>query len=195
MEPLILASGSPRRAQLLKFYGVPFEVIPSEADEAGVIGSGRERVLELALRKGREVARRYPGRYVLAADTLVCLDSEIMGKPRDKADAARMLRSLSDREHEVCTGVCLILPDGREIADVDATRVRFLHWSDEDIQRYIATGEPMDKAGAYGMQGLAGIMVSGIQGSPTGVIGLPLGLVTELFRKGGIEFWPESIGG
>ena len=190
MEPLILASQSPRRSQLLSFYGIPFEVIPSLAEENDVTGPGDERVLELARRKAREVARRFPGRHVLAADTLVCIGERILGKPRDEKEAADMLRLLSGNTHSVYTGVCLIHEGGGEFCGVDHTAVTFRAWSDGDIARYVASGEPMDKAGAYGIQGAAGIMVESIQGSPTNVIGLPLGLVTELFQKAGLKYWP-----
>ena len=189
MEPIILASQSPRRRELLSHYGIPFVVDPSEADEEHVDGSGAERVQKLAYAKCREVASRHPGRMVLAADTLVCVDDEILGKPKDEEDAARMLRLLSGRAHEVHTGVCLQLPDGRQLCGVDTAKVYFMTLSQENIRRYIATGEPMDKAGGYGIQGRAGIFVSHIEGSPSNVIGLPLGLLTRFFEEAGVTFF------
>lgn len=186
-EPIILASQSPRRRELLALYGIPFEVAPSMADEEHAFGTGAQRVCELARRKGAEVAERHPGRMVLSADTLVCVDDEIMGKPKDEADAERMLRLLSGRAHEVHTGLCLICPDGRELLGVDTTRVHFTFLTDEMIRRYIATGEPMDKAGAYAIQGVAGVFVSRIEGSPSNVIGLPLGLLTRFFTEAGVD--------
>ena len=111
-QPLVLASASPRRLELVSLLGIPFEVIPSRAEENDVTGSGKERVRVLARRKGEEVAARLPGRTVLAADTLVCVENEVLGKPVDEADAARMIRLLSGRSHWVYTGVCLLLPDG-----------------------------------------------------------------------------------
>ena len=191
METIILASQSPRRRELMSLYGVPFEVDPSQADEEHVDGTGAERVKKLAQLKCAEVAQRHPGQYVLAADTLVCVEDEILGKPKDEADAHRMLRMLSARAHEVHTGVCLRLPDGRELCGVDTARVHFMELTDEMIRRYIATGEPMDKAGAYGIQGIAGIFISHIEGSPSNVIGLPLGLLTRFFAQAGVEMLPS----
>ena len=192
MEPIILASQSPRRRELLAYYGIPFVVEPSLADEDHVEGTGAERVKKLAQAKCAEVALRHPNRYVLAADTLVCVDDEILGKPKDEEDAHRMLRLLSGRAHEVHTGVCLMLPDGREWTGVDTAQVHFMELSDEMIHRYIATGEPMDKAGAYGIQSTAGIFISHIEGSPSNVIGLPLGLVTRFFMEAGIDILPRT---
>ena len=191
MEPVILASQSPRRRELLSLYGIPFEVIPSEADEENVQGTGAERVKKLAQAKCAEIAGRFPGRIVLAADTLVCVGDEVLGKPRDNEDAARMLHMLSGCSNEVHTGVCLRLPDGREFLDVDTARVYFMDMTEQDIRRYIATGEPRDKAGAYAIQGMAGVFISHIEGSPSNVIGLPLGLVTRFFREAGITFFNE----
>lgn len=189
MEPIILASQSPRRRELISLYGIPFVVDPSQADEDHVEGTGAERVQKLAQLKCAEVAARYPGRMVLAADTLVCVDDEILGKPKDEEDAARMLRLLSGRAHEVHTGMCLRLPDGSELRGVDTAKVYFMALTEENIRRYIATGEPMDKAGAYGIQGRAGVFVSHIEGSPSNVIGLPLGLLTRFFAEAGIDFF------
>lgn len=189
MEPIILASQSPRRRELLGLYGIPFVVDPSQADEEHVQGTGAQRVQKLAQLKCAEVAARHPGRMVLAADTLVCVDDEILGKPKDEQDASRMLHLLSGRAHEVHTGVCLRLPDGRELCGVDTTRVFFLPLSEQSIRRYIATGESMDKAGAYGIQGRAGIFVSHIEGSPSNAIGLPLGLLTRFLTQAGVDFF------
>ena len=192
MEPIILASQSPRRRELLALYGIPFEVDPSMADEDNVEGTGAERVRRLAQAKCAEVAARHPGRMVLAADTLVCVDDEILGKPKDDDDAARMLRLLSGRYNEVHTGVCMRLPDGRELCGVDTARVCFLELSEEDIRSYLATGEHRDKAGAYAIQGRAGVFITQIEGSPSNVIGLPLGLVTGFFREAGLPFFGQQ---
>lgn len=189
MEPIILASQSPRRRELLSLYGVPFQVEPSMADEEHVTGTGAERVCKLAKAKCAEVAARHPGRMVLAADTLVCVDDEIMGKPKNDRHAARMLRLLSGRTHQVYTGACLRCPDGRELCQAETTQVTFLPLTDADIARYVATGEPRDKAGAYAIQGMAGVFVSHIEGSPSNVIGLPLGLVTRFFKQANVAFW------
>ena len=189
MQPIILASQSPRRRELLGLYGIPFVVDPSQADEEHVQGTGAQRVQKLAQLKCAEVAARHPGRMVLAADTLVCVDDEILGKPKDEQDASRMLHLLSGRAHEVHTGVCLRLPDGRELCGVETTRVFFLPLSEQSIRRYIATGESMDKAGAYGIQGRAGIFVSHIEGSPSNAIALPLGLLTRFLTQAGVDFF------
>lgn len=192
VEPIILASQSPRRRELLSLYGVPFVVEPSQADEEHVEGTGAERVLALSRLKMREVAQRHPGRMVLAADTLVCVDDEILGKPKDEADAARMLRLLSGRAHEVHTGLSLLCADGRELCGVETTQVHFMPMTDEEIRRYVAPGEPMDKAGAYAIQGAAGLFISRIEGSPSNVIGLPLALLTRFFREAGVQALPDA---
>lgn len=193
MEPIILASQSPRRRELLSLYGLPFVVDPSQADEDHVTGSGAERVKALAQFKCREVAQRHPQSMVLAADTLVCVDDEILGKPKDEQDARRMLRLLSGRSHQVHTGLCLQLPDGRELLGVDTAQVHFMNLSDEMIARYVATGEPMDKAGSYAIQGMAGVFITQIEGSPSNVIGLPLGLLTQFLMEAGVSFFPLNI--
>ena len=188
MEPIILASQSPRRRELFSLYRLPFEVDPSGADEEHVTGSGAERVRELARRKAVEVAARRPGRMVLAADTLVCVKDLILGKPKDETDAMRMLSLLSGTWHEVHTGLCLIAPDGFMQLETDTTRVRFLPLDGDLIRRYVSTGEPMDKAGAYAIQGLAGTFVSRIEGSPSNVVGLPLGLLSQFLQRAGVPF-------
>ena len=180
--PVILASASPRRQELLGYYGIPFEVVPSGAEEDAT-GSGEEQVRQLARRKCEDVAARYPDRLVLAADTLVCADDAVLGKPADEEDALRMLKLLSGREHQVHTGICLRCPDGQYIERVATTKVTFLPVGEELLRRYIATGEPMDKAGAYAIQGRAGAFIASIEGSPTNVIGLPLEVLTEVFQQ------------
>ena len=184
-QPLVLASASSRRLELLSLLGVPFEVIPSQAEENDVSGSGRERVRVLARRKGEEVFARLPGRAVLAADTLVCVENEVLGKPADEADAARMIRLLSGKSHWVYTGVCLLLPDGSVREEGCGTEVCFAELEEEEILRYAASGEPLDKAGAYAVQGRAGAFVRSIHGSPTNVIGLPLETVARMLREAG----------
>jgi len=182
---LILASGSPRRRELLAYFGLPFAIVPSDAEEIA-LGSGLERVAALARLKGAEVARRYPALPVLSADTLVCVDDLVLGKPTDAKDAQRMLRLLSGRWHSVYTGVCLRTPDGQVREKVDTTRVKFRALNAAEISRYVETGEPMDKAGAYAMQEIGGIFVERIDGSPTNVIGLPLAAVASLLQAAGL---------
>jgi septum formation protein len=187
---LILASGSPRRRELLAYLGIPFAVVPSEAEE-NASGSGLERVAALARLKGAEVFAQYPYLPVLSADTLVCADDLILGKPADAADAQRMLGMLSGRWHSVYTGVCLHMPGGAVHERVETTRVKFRRMAPEEIIRYVQTGEPMDKAGAYGMQGVGGIFVERIEGSPTNVIGLPLSAAAALLAAAGIAWEVE----
>ncbi len=183
---LILASQSPRRRELLSLTGIPFEVDAPEVDETCTLGA-RDAVLELSRRKALAAAARHPGKVILASDTLVAVDDVPLGKPADEADAFRMLRSLSGRWHQVYTGVCVISAAGDVYAEVDATDVRFGPMSDEAIRAYIATGEPMDKAGAYALQGIAGLWIEEIRGSHTNVIGLPLTLTRKLLENCGLH--------
>lgn len=183
---LVLASASPRRRDLLRAAGWVFTVAPSGVDESfdrAAFGSGAEIALELARRKARAVAEKHPAALVLGADTLVVTaDDEILGTPRDRADGARMLRLLSARWHQVHTAVVL-QRESETYAAVDTARVRFRALSEEDIARYLETGEADDKAGAYGYQGVGRELVSEIQGDPQTVIGLPLRLVREGWER------------
>jgi septum formation protein len=184
---LILASASPRRADLLTAAGFAFDVMPIEIDER-VLAAERptDYVVRLARAKAREVARRNPGRPVLGADTAVVVDDRILGKPADAAEAGEMLRMLSGRSHDVLTGVAVCL-DRREACDVACTRVRFLHLSDAEIAWYVASGEPFDKAGAYAVQGLASRFVEGINGSYSNVVGLPVATVYRALKQIGVS--------
>lgn len=172
--PLLLASASPRRAELLRTAGIPFVCEPSRAGELPVGSRPPEALaVENARRKASEVSARFPGRLTLGADTVVVLDGHTLGKPSDRDDAARMLRALSGRTHEVMTGVCLT--DGKTVrTDLCVTRVRFRELDGDRIARYVATGECDDKAGAYGIQGRGGLLVEGIEGDYFNVVGLPL---------------------
>jgi septum formation protein len=182
---LILASASPRRQELLKAAGVPLEVIPSNADEKFSAGETPERhVLRLAREKAGEVAKTYPDRWILGADTVVIIDSQVLGKPRDAKEAEKMLCLLSGREHRVTTGYCLLHLTGGERKEGHVTsRVRFKPLSPEEIQWYISTQEPFDKAGAYAIQGKGAFMIKKISGSYTNVVGLPLCEVIEALRE------------
>jgi septum formation protein len=175
---LILASKSPRRAELLSAAGIEFEIRAADIDETPRPGeSPRDYVLRIA----EEKARAIDGELVLAADTTVVLGGEIMGKPADAADAARMLRALSGRHHEVLTAIALKRSDQLE-TDLASTAVWFAPLSEEEIAGYVASGEPMDKAGAYGIQGLASKFVDRIEGSYSNVVGLPVALVWRRLR-------------
>jgi len=178
--PLILASGSPRRRELLARMGYSFETCATDVDEH-VNGHARDIVGTLAARKAEAAAAQYSRGVVIASDTLVSIDGAPLGKPVDAADAFRMLRSLSGREHEVFTGVCVIdAATGRRESRVVRTGVRFRALEDEEIRAYIATGEPMDKAGAYAIQGGAGPFVTTLDGSFENVVGFPVDDVREL---------------
>lgn len=177
-----MASASPRRRELLTQAGIPCIVCPAHADETLSPGIAPEdAVLELARRKGRAVLPANPGKVVLAADTLVAIDHEILGKPENEAQAAAMLRRLSGREHRVFTGVA-IGKDGRETGFVECTAVEFYELTDREIAGYIRTGEPMDKAGAYGIQGYGCVLVRRIRGDYHNVVGLPVARVWRELR-------------
>ena len=184
-DMLILASRSPRRAELLRAAGIDFTIRAADVDETPRPGeSPRGYVTRLALEKAHAV-HAAPDETVLAADTTVVIGNEILGKPVDRADAKRMLRALSGREHEVITGICLRRGD-RVIQDVDVTGVWFSPLSDAEIDHYIASGEPMDKAGAYAIQGLASRFIPRIEGSYSNVVGLPVALVSQALSKLGV---------
>lgn len=179
---LVLASASPRRAELLRNAAIEFRVEPSHLEEARAPGEAPEEYARrLARDKARAVAQRFPGEAVLAADTIVAVAGEVLEKPRDPAGAARMLRLLSGRAHEVTTGVCLIA-GGEETVRSETTRVHFLALREEDIARYVASGEPMDKAGAYAIQGGAARWIERIEGDYNNVVGLPLALVVRMLN-------------
>jgi septum formation protein len=184
---LILASASPRRQELLREAGIAFVVHPAHINEDQHAGEPPlEYALRLAREKAQAVAQQYPQSYVLGADTIVVIDREVLGKPADAADAARMLRRLSGREHRVTTAVAVIRPGGEMETRSSTTQVFFREIAEEEIQQYVAGGEPMDKAGAYAIQGGASRWTNRIVGEYSNVVGLPLSLVTEMLRKSGL---------
>lgn len=183
---LILASGSPRRRELLSKMGYAFEICTPDVDE-NVPGHAADVVRTLAVRKARAAAEHCGSGVIIASDTLVSLDGIPLGKPENAQDARRMLLALSGREHEVFTGVCLLDAEtGREEAQVDRTGVWFRPLELEEIDRYIATGEPMDKAGAYAIQGGAGAFVERLDGSFENVVGFPVQVVGEMLKRFGL---------
>lgn len=194
MPKLILASASPRRLDLLSGLKLDFQVIASNVDESIHDGAHpRETVLELAERKARFVAENLDTAsqddscVVLGADTIVVIDTEILGKPCDEDDAREMLAKLSGREHVVYTGVALVcLPSNKIFSDVVTSKVRFKILDKREIDALIASGETMDKAGAYALQGMAAAFVERIDGCVTNIIGLPLTTTTNLLRQAGI---------
>jgi septum formation protein len=184
---LILASASPRRAELLTAAGIPFEVRPAHIDER--ILPGEEAVAyvsRVALEKARAVQAASDGRAVLAADTVVVVDRQILGKPADSDDAKRMLRMLSGRAHEVVTAVVLVSGDGSFATGTEVSKVEFTLLNRAEIDWYVATGEPSDKAGAYAIQGLASRFVTRIEGSYSNVVGLPMALVYAMCSRAGL---------
>ena len=186
--PLILASASPRRRELLDNAGIPYVVdVPNVEELCGL--PGKEAVAELSRRKALTAAGAHPGCFVLAADTLVFVGDEVMGKPRDPEDAKRMLRLLSGREHQVYTGVTVLSPEGRARTETDISNVFFDELSEEMISAYVESGEPMDKAGAYGIQGRASLFVRRLEGCYSGVMGLPIYLVRRLLEESGYPLW------
>ena len=183
--PLILASASSRRRELMAFTGIPYQVITADAEEIKT-GEPETLVMENARRKAQAVWWQHPDCAVLGADTIVYQNGSVLGKPKDQADAKAMLRSLSGAWHTVYTGVCVITPDGKADVRFDASRVQFVPLSDADIDWYIESSEPMDKAGAYAVQGRAGMYVRRIEGSFSNVIGLPMHLVRDMLKKAGL---------
>ena len=193
---LVLASASPRRQELLRNAGVRFVVQPTNIPEVPQPGEAPRAFAErMAREKALTVFRRRPNDFVLGADTIVIVDGEILGKPRDSADAVRMLRVLSGRTHQVLTGVCLVSPrprteDWRQEAGFEdirseTTLVTMDPLGDDDIHSYVSTGEPTDKAGAYAIQGRASRWVSRIEGDYFNVVGLPVSLVYKMLREHG----------
>ncbi len=201
---LILASASPRRQELLRNAGIPFTVQPADIDETPFAGeSPRACAQRLAQEKALAVFKNRPQEFVLGADTIVVIDEMILGKPRDAQDAARMLRLLSGRTHTVITGVCVLEPvaggqlpvasqtklttGNRQPATAvsESTLVTMCDISDDEIRDYIATGEPMDKAGAYAIQGIASRWITRIEGDYSNVVGLPVALVYAMLRECG----------
>lgn len=182
---LILASGSPRRRELLDKFGLSYEILPAQGEEfAPPDFTPGERAKALAAQKAAEVAQRIgdSAAVVLAADTLVELDGEVLGKPGTDERAHAMLRALSDREHRVWSGVC-IREGEKVLAESECTSVRFRALSDAEIDAYVATGEPLDKAGAYGYQGLAALFVERIEGDFFNVMGLPVCRMGQMLRE------------
>jgi septum formation protein len=183
---VILASSSPRRAEILASLRIPFIVDPSSVDETPRDGeTAAETAGRLAEEKALEVARRHPGRWVLGADTLVILDGAALGKPRDDEDARRMLGLLSGREHRVVTGVALAREEREQGRLLEESHVAMAALTPEEIRWYVATGEPRDKAGAYAVQGLGSRFIKGVRGSYTNVMGLPARGVYRLMREAG----------
>jgi septum formation protein len=188
---IILASNSPRRRELLRQIGVPFSVAPADVDEDIMPGEAAETyATRVARDKARIAAARIHVGIVIAADTIVVLDNEILGKPADSTDAARMLEKLSGRVHRVITAI--VIKDagtGRELEKSAETRVWFRNLSPVEIASYVESGEPLDKAGAYGIQERGALLVDRIEGCYYNVVGLPLSILVELLQEIGLNIW------
>lgn len=194
---IILASESPRRAELLRQVAIPFRVVaPAVSEELRGRPSPEEMVAQLALRKACAVSDRLPDGYVLGADTVVLHGETVLGKPVDSDDAARMLRLLSGGQHTVLTGLALVnAATGYFLERLSLTQVWVKTLVDSEIRAYIATGEPFDKAGAYGIQGKGALLVEKIEGCYFNVVGLPLSLLNEMITEMNIPTWLSRKGG
>lgn len=188
---MILASQSPRRRELLAEAGFAFSAVASSFDESTVVADDpAELVMALAREKAAAVAREHPGEVVVGSDTVVALGDEVLGKPVDDADAARMLRALSGRAHTVHTGVAIVDGTSSDVF-VSSTEVVFWDLTDEEIDSYVASGEPRDKAGAYGIQGLGRMLVKEIHGDYYTVVGLPVAWLARRLREHGVK--PSAV--
>jgi septum formation protein len=192
LPKIILASASPRRAEILRTVGWPFETLPVNIDESRRDNEGAEAyVRRLARTKAEAAAAQRPGCMIVAADTTVVIDGQILEKPIDNDDAQRMLRLLNNRWHQVLTGVAVIDDENSETKIAHATtEVKFAAMSDDDLKWYVATGEPMDKAGAYAIQGQGARFIERIKGDFFNVVGLPVRLLFELIDGNGAVAGP-----
>ncbi len=188
MKRIVLASASPRRRELLEKLGLKFEVAPSNCPEDNNIGDPHELVKAIALQKASSVAARYRGVIVIGADTIGVLDGRILGKPRGAEEAKRMLESLGGKRHAVITGLAIIdTGTGKTLTHSVETSVYFRKLAAAEIEAYVRSGEPLDKAGAYAIQGLGAVLVERIEGDYYNVIGLPLSALAECLKQFGID--------
>lgn len=187
MSRFILASASPRRKEILENIGLDFEVLASSADESKIDRTIPPELLvqELAMLKATASAQECGGAaYIIAADTVVAFEGKILEKPHDRAEAEDMLSSLSGKRHSVYTGVCVMeSPSGKAVCKYEKTEVEFKSLTEDTIKRYVATGEPMDKAGAYGIQGKGALLIKEIHGDYFNVVGLPVGLLGDILSE------------
>jgi septum formation protein len=189
---LVLASASPRRARILQELGVSFTVKPANVDESLLPGEDGSTAVERLARAKAFAVSENESLPVLAADTIVLCDGDALGKPADEAEARAMLRRLSGRTHEVVTGVCLVGRD-QAYSGVERTQVTLAPLTDDEVAWYVATGEPLDKAGAYNIAGKGALFIEEIHGSPSNVAGLPVHLLLQLVRASGLDLtWPQS---
>jgi len=185
---IVLASNSPRRKELLELTGLPFRVVPPSGEPLLEKGEGAEEfVRRSSLAKALGVSVKFPRHWVVGADTVVVCDGRVLGKPGDEKEAVRILSFLSGKTHEVMTGVCLV-NESLSVRKVEVSRtlVEFRKLDEGEIDAYVRTGEPLDKAGAYGIQGLGAVFVKRVEGSYTNVVGMPLALLVEMLKKEGV---------
>ncbi|ACL76893.1 Maf family protein [Ruminiclostridium cellulolyticum] len=186
MRNIVLASSSPRRKDLLEQIKLPFEIIPSDIEEniSELSGTPAKKAEQLSYQKARDVADKVQKGLILGADTIVVIDDEILGKPKDSEDAYNMLKKLSGKEHEVITGICLLDLDNKiELIQHETTFVKFIELDDEKIKAYIKSGEAFGKAGSYAAQGVGAIFVKGIKGCYSNIVGLPLNRLGNMLEK------------
>ncbi|MFC3860213.1 Maf family nucleotide pyrophosphatase [Deinococcus antarcticus] len=190
---MILASGSPRRRELLTNLGVTFEVVVSGEDEDSPETNPEKLAGDLGLLKARSVANLHPDAVVIAADTVVAAGEELLAKPADAAENAAFIRKLAGRTHQVFTGVTVISPSGT-FSGVERTDVEFRPLTEQEVQFYAASGEGLDKAGGYGIQGVGMGLVSRVNGDYSNIVGFPLALVMRLLRRAGVTVWNDATG-
>lgn len=182
---LVLASSSPRREEILKQLKLKFTIVPGKIDESKFTETNPEKLVKtLALEKAKSVSNLVEDALIIAADTVVVCEDEILGKPEDSEEAKEQLKLLSGKEHQVMTGIAVLSSETGEVyVENNITLVKMLNMSDEKIDKYISTGEPLDKAGSYGIQGFGGLFVEGIKGSYYSVVGLPIHQLAEILDK------------
>lgn len=187
MSRFVLASASPRRREILENIGLKFDIIVSDADESGIDRKIPPKLLvkELAMLKASKTSKYCEkDAYIIAADTVVAFDGQILEKPKDEAEALKMLMTLSGKSHSVYTGVCVLkMPERHAICKCEKTEVEFKSFGHDVAKRYIRTGEPMDKAGAYGIQGKGALLIKEIHGDYFNVVGLPVGLLCDMLSE------------
>ncbi len=184
---LVLASSSPRRKEILRKIGFTFEVFYPSVKESLNFSDLEESLKNLARRKAKQAKKYFPESLIISADTIVLFKGRVLGKPSGEKEAFETLRMLSGQWHEVISALCLILPEGKEKTGVEKSRVKFRSLSDEEIKSYLNSGEPFDKAGAYGIQGKASLFVEKIEGCYFNVVGFPLGLFVKLLLEAGLQ--------
>ena len=185
---IILASASPGRSELLRRTGIPFDVVPSDCDEDITVPTPEDHVRTLALRKALAVAQRHPDALIIGADSVAELDGEILGKPDSPNGAREMLERLSDRYHRLLTGLAIVdAATGKTYQGVEATRVHMRELTNEEIDAYVRSGEPLDKSGSYELQGLGATIIDRIEGDFSNVVGLPMAHLARALRDFGVE--------